>query len=129
MIILDTHVWLWWTHESSKLSHKATSAIENASIIGIPAISCWEIAMLVSKKRITLNTDVQIWINLALQRDKVKLLPLSPEIAVLSTQLSDNFHGDPADRLIVATSIITKSPLLTKDAKIQASGLVTTIWE
>lgn len=73
-------------------------AIQDADSLGIPAISCWEIAMLVEKGRLKLSMDVQIWIDLALRSPKILLLPLTPEIAVLSTRLPGSFHGDPADR-------------------------------
>ena len=98
------------------------------SIIGIPAISCWEIAMLVSKNRIGLSMDVQILIDLAFQHPKTQLLPLSPEIAVLSTRLPGDFHGDPADRLIVASCLVHKTPLISKDEKIQKWGYLPIIW-
>ncbi|HOI92560.1 MAG TPA: type II toxin-antitoxin system VapC family toxin [Candidatus Rifleibacterium sp.] len=128
MIILDTHAWIWWTTDSSNLSEKASKAIKNASRIGIPAICCWEIAMLAAKKRIGLSMDVQVWIDLALQKNKVQIVPLSPEIAVLSSRLPGEFHGDPADRLIVATSLALKAPLVSKDCKISSCGFVRTIW-
>jgi PIN domain nuclease of toxin-antitoxin system len=112
MIILDTHAWIWWLTESSSLSSKATDAINNTDLIGIASISCWELAMLVSKNRIKLSMDVQIWIDLALQHPKIQLLPLTSEIAVLSTRLPGAFHGDPADRLIVASSLVYKAPLI-----------------
>ncbi len=128
MIILDTHAWIWWTSESPNLSEKAADAIKNASQIGIPAICCWELAMLESKKRIGLNIDVQVWIDLALQKEKVQLIPLSPEIAVLSTRLPEEFHGDPADRIIVASSLVNKAPLVSKDTKISSCNFVRTIW-
>jgi len=85
-------------NESNKLSVNALEAINSADLIGIPAISCWEIAMLVEKSRIGLSMDVQIWLDLALQHQNVQLLPLTPEIAVLSTRLPRGFHGDPSDR-------------------------------
>lgn len=69
-----------------------------SSIIGIPAISCWELAMLVAKNKIGLSMDVQIWMSLAFQHPKAQLLTLSPEIAVLSTRLPGEFPGDPADK-------------------------------
>lgn len=84
--------------------------------------------MLVAKERIGFSIDVQIWIELALQRPHTDLLPITPEIAVLSTRLSDNFHGDPADRLIVATTLTYKSRLVSKDRKIVNSDLVTVVW-
>ena len=129
MIILDTHAWIWWTTDSSNLSEKASKAIKNASRIGIPAICCWEIAMLAAKKRIGLSMDVQVWIDLALQKNRVQIVPLSPEIAVLSSRLPGEFHGDPADRLIVATSLALKAPLVSKDCKISSCGFVRTIWD
>ena len=128
MIILDTHAWIWWTNESTNLSTTAMDAIDESNIIGIAAISCWEVAMLVSKGRIGFSMDVQIWIDLALQRPKVKLLPLTPEIAVLSTRLPGQFHGDPADRLIAASSLVHKAPLVSKDEKIQQWAYMNVIW-
>ncbi|AFY47762.1 hypothetical protein Nos7524_1903 [Nostoc sp. PCC 7524] len=128
MIILDTHAWIWWVTESPKLSLQATEAINKADIVGITAISCWELAMLVSKNRIGLSMDVQIWIDLALQHPKIQLLALTPEIAVLSTRLPGNFHGDPADRLIVASSLVHKARLISKDEKIQQWGYIEVIW-
>ena len=128
MIILDTHAWLWWMNESTKLSFKAKEAIQEATLIGIPAICCWEIAMLVDKSRIGLSMGVEVWFELALKHPKVNLLPLTPAIATLSTQLPENFHGDPADRLIVATSLIHRAPLVSKDQKIQNSDSVKVIW-
>jgi PIN domain nuclease of toxin-antitoxin system len=115
MIILDTHFWFWWLLESPKLSTQSAEAIAINTEIGISAIRCWELAMLLSKNRIMLSMDVQIWLNLALQHPKVILLPLSPEIAVLSTRLPGEFHGDPADRLIVASSLVHKVSLVSKD--------------
>ncbi|MEB3192970.1 MAG: type II toxin-antitoxin system VapC family toxin [Snowella sp.] len=128
MIILDTHVWFWWLTESPKLSIKAAEVIAVNTEIGVSAISCWELAMLVSKDRITLSMDVQVWLDLAFQHPKAKLLPLSPEIAVVSTRLPGSFHGDPADRLIVASSLVHKVPLISKDEKIQKWGYISTIW-
>ncbi|MCW9680019.1 type II toxin-antitoxin system VapC family toxin [Dolichospermum planctonicum UHCC 0167] len=128
MIILDTHAWIWWITESKNLSVQATEAINKADIIGIAAISCWELAMLVAKNRIGLSMDVQIWINLALQHPKIQLLALTPEIAVLSTRLPGNFHGDPADRLIVASSLVHKAQLISKDDKIKQWGYLQVIW-
>ncbi|NER93143.1 MAG: type II toxin-antitoxin system VapC family toxin [Symploca sp. SIO1B1] len=128
MIILDTHAWIWWSNESTKLAPHAKKIIQEANLVGVTAISCWELAMLVAKGRLELSMDVQIWIDLALQRPKVILLPLTPEIAVLSTRLPGNFHGDPADRLIVASSLVHQAALVSKDAEIQQWGYLQVIW-
>jgi PIN domain nuclease of toxin-antitoxin system len=128
MIILDTHAWIWWLTESPNLAAKAAEKIRDAESVGIPVIACWELAMLVSKNRICLSMDVQIWIDLALQHPKIQLLPLTPEIAVIATRLPGDFHGDPADRLIVASCLVHKSVLISKDSKIQRWGYVKVIW-
>ena len=129
MIILDTHAWIWWTNESKPLPKATRLLIEQSERIGIPAICCWEVAMLVAKERIGLNMDVEVWIDLALQRPSVELLPLTPEIAVLSTRLPGAFHGDPADRLIVANSLAHNAPLITRDEKITDWGFVPVVWK
>jgi PIN domain nuclease of toxin-antitoxin system len=129
MIILDTHAWIWWANESGQLPEAARRFIDQADRIGVPAICCWELAMLVVKERIGLNMDVEVWIDLALQRPGVELLPLTPEIAVLSTRLPGEFHGDPADRLIVASSLARNAPLVTRDEKITDWGFVSVHWK
>ena len=128
MIILDTHAWLWWNNESSNLSNSARTAIDLTNAIGISTMSCWEVAMLAGKSRIELSMDVEAWINLALEHPKVRLLPLTPQIAVLSTRLPGDFHGDPADRLIVATALNHQVPLISRDRKIQEWGYLQVIW-
>ena len=78
MIVLDTHAWIWWVNESVSLPRGTRDRIDGAERIAVPAICCWELAMLVAKQRIGLNMDVEVWIVLALQRPGVELLPLSP---------------------------------------------------
>lgn len=121
MIILDTHVWIWWVDGNSQLpaNYAALIQSEAASGIGISAISCWKVAKLVELGRLQLMIPVDQWISQALQ-SPVQLLPLSPEIAVGSTQLPSPFHRDPADQIIVATARLYDCPLLTLDRLIRA---------
>lgn len=128
MIILDTHAWLWWVNESDKLAPHAQDVIQGVEQIGVCAISCWEVAMLVAKGRLGLSVDVDVWIELALQRRKVTLLPLTPKIAVLATRLPGGFHGDPADRLIVVSCLVNQAALISKDQKIQDWSYLEVIW-
>jgi len=128
MIILDTHSWIWYVTESSKLSMKAVYAIKEAEICGVSAISCWEIAMLVEQGRIALTLPIEKWIKLALNYEKIDLVPLTPEISIKSVKKDLINHNDPADRIIAATSIITNSPLITKDEKLRINLLLNTIW-
>lgn len=121
MILLDTHVWVFWVDGGTRLSPKHLAFIQAEALngLGISAISCWEVAKLVEKGRLTLQCPVRQWLAQAVQRP-VQLLPLSPEIAAGSTQLPGVFHNDPADQIIVATARAYNCPLVTMDGKILA---------
>lgn len=82
------------------------------------AISCWEVAKLVEYGRLTLSCPIAEWFDQALAYPGIQLLPLTPRIAVESTQLPGTFHRDPADQIIVATARVYDCPLLTTDDKI-----------
>ena len=128
MIILDTHIWIWWVHGDRKLSQTAATAIESheSLTIGISVMSCWEIAKLVEYNRLTLPCEISEWFEKALSYPSVKLLDLTPQIAVMSTKLG-NFHRDPADQIITATAKIYDCPLVTMDTKILGYADVLTI--
>lgn len=122
MIILDTHIWIWWVLGDARLVPRFYDYIrarENGGL-GICSISCWEIAKLVEGGRITLPLPVGEWMTKALSYPGIRLLDLSPEVAVESTQLPGVFHRDPADQIIVATARIFALPLVTMDTKIRA---------
>ncbi|MCA1631479.1 MAG: type II toxin-antitoxin system VapC family toxin [Acidobacteria bacterium] len=120
MIVLDTHVWVWWVHGDARLPERQIKLLEEneAHGLGVSVISCWEIAKLVEYKRLILPCPVDEWFDQALAYPGVRLLDLTPRIAVESTQLPDAFHSDPADQLIVATARVYDSALLTADSKI-----------
>jgi PIN domain nuclease of toxin-antitoxin system len=110
--VFDTHVWLWSAAgdpRAEKISDYSGTAI-------VPAISQWEISMLVMKGRLELQPDEATWFSENLE-PPISLAPLTPEICMTSCRLPD-FHGDPADRIIVATAITLGIPLITSDEKI-----------
>jgi PIN domain nuclease of toxin-antitoxin system len=127
VIVLDTHVWIWLASDPERLSEPARRAIKRSKGMGIAAISCWELAMLAVRRRIELDRDPLAWIEDSLEASEIELLPLTPAIAVASAQLAD-FHGDPADRLIVATALTSGASLVTKDDRIASSGQIDVIW-
>jgi PIN domain nuclease of toxin-antitoxin system len=124
LLVLDTHIWIWAVNkESDKLSSQAIDAIEKADReqrLAVSAISVWEVGMLNAKGRITCNPDCLTWIDHALSFPRLTLIPLTPKIAVLSSYLPGDIHGDPADRIIVATCLENGAILLTKDQKLLA---------
>lgn len=128
MIVLDTHAWAWWTAVSAKLSATAKKHIEEASRIGVSAISAWEVAMLVARGRLRFDRDVLDWIDEALAQPRVVLLALSPEIAVRSTRLGHEAPADPADQILVATALAHRAPLVTRDRHLRRYPGLETIW-
>lgn len=128
MIALDTHIWFYFVNNGpEELSTEAQKAISDNEVLGVSVISCWEIAMLVAKERLRLSIDVQDWITRALKYKGIKLLELTPEIAVLATRLPGEFHKDPADRIIVASCLKLGVALLTLDRNIKQWGHLQTI--
>nr|WP_274703653.1 type II toxin-antitoxin system VapC family toxin [Chloroflexus aurantiacus] len=129
VIVLDTHIWIWWVHDPSQLTQAQIEAITNneTELIGISAISCWEVAKLVEYKRLELPLPLEEWFEQALSYPGMQLLALTPEIAIESTRLPTPFHRDPADQIIVATARIYGCPLVTSDEKILQYPHVVTI--
>lgn len=131
MIVLDTHIWLWWLSNPEKLSVKAAQAI-NKEVIGgevaISSISTWEIAMLIDKGRLKLSMDVSDWMRKTGALPFIKFFPVDNTIALRSVVLPGEFHPDPADRIIVSTAMTLGAPLITKDDKILNYSYIKTIW-
>ena len=119
MILIDTHIWIWWESDSVRLRSSYRDLLSRADReFAVSIISCWEIAKLVQYGRLELDRPVAEWIAAALSRPGLQLLPLTPSIVVDSTQLPEPFHRDPADQIIVATARVHGISLLTEDSRI-----------
>jgi PIN domain nuclease of toxin-antitoxin system len=108
-LILDTHVWVWAAEGlTANLGAEAIRGIEEAarvSALAVSAISVWELAMLVKRRRLTLASAVSTWIEASLRPPGARIIPVGAAIALDSTQLPDfDHHRDPADRIIIATA-------------------------
>lgn len=119
MIVLDTHIWIWWVNDSPRLTEQHKKWIQDYQTqgLGVSIISCWEVAKLVEKNRLVLSIPVEKWLQTALAYPGVQLLNLTVPIVVQSTQLT-GFHNDPADQIIVTTAKVYDCLLLTADGKI-----------
>ena len=129
MIVLDTHIWVWWVHGDERLTRTQAEVIEanETDVIGVSAISCWEIAKLVEHGRLELPCSLEEWFEDGLSYPGIRLLELTPEIAIESTQLPGEFHRDPADQMIVATARVYGCPLVTSDGRLLEYPHVETI--
>ena len=129
MIVVDTHIWVWWTAGSDRLSSSQLEVLRRGEQdgIGVSAISCWEIAKLVALGRLHLDRPVDEWLQQALDYQGVRLLELTPKIAAVSASLPGTIHRDPADQMIVATAMVHQCPLVTSDARLIAYEHIETI--
>lgn len=132
MILLDTHVWLWWISDPERLPERALTAINKAKSeksIVISTISTWEIALLVEKGRLELSIDVRDWVRKTEGLPFVRFASIDNTIFLRSVSLPGAFHADQADRIITATAITMGIPLITKDEKIRNYPHSHTIWD
>ncbi len=128
MIVLDTHVLLWWRDGSPKLSKPARRAIDSADRIGIPTVCCLELATLERRGRIALDRGAAFWTRRALAVERVEELPLTAEIAVAAGLLPDTFPGDPVDRAVYATAAALGCRLVTSDRRIRSHDAARVLW-
>ncbi len=122
MIILDTHIWIWWNQDAPKLTSFQKEIIDSSRTdgIGISTISLLEISRLVNRGRLVLPKPLKEWFSIALAEEGIILIPITPAIAIESYSLPGEFHKDPADRIIVATARIYDCSLVTNDGNILA---------
>jgi PIN domain nuclease of toxin-antitoxin system len=124
-LLLDTHIWIWLILGDNKLNPAFRQNIERykeKERLFISAISVWELGMLVERKRIELEMDCLDWVEQALASSAIHLIPLTSRIAIQSTRLPQNPHGDPADRILIATAHEQHAILVTHDQKILDYG-------
>ena len=124
-VLLDTHALVWLVVGDARRRLAVRRRIEAAAQeqqLWVSAITPWEIGMLVAKGRLVLDRDVMEWLRAALALPGIRVAPLEPALAVVSTRLPGELHGDPADRLIVATARHLGATLVTADTALLAYG-------
>lgn len=124
MILLDTHIWIWWLSDpkDGRLSKQEIELLEEHAERGdvaISAISLWEVYMLQQKNRVTFSIPLDQWLHHATQQDVTKVLPIDVRVISALAELPSSFHGDSADRLIAATSKAHGITLITHDKKLR----------
>ena len=108
MIVLDTHIWIWWVHGDERLTQRQMEIIQ-------------------AHEDDEIGVSAEDWFDLALSYPGIRLIELTPAIAIESTRLPGEFHRDPADQIIVATARIHGCPLVTSDSRILEYSRVETV--
>ena len=119
MILLDTHALVWLDQGDHRLGEKSLGALDVALQSNehfVSAISFWEVAMLVEKNRLEMQIEVDVWRQSLIDKG-LQEVALTGNTAVRSALLT-GFHGDPADRMIIASAINLGASLCTADEKI-----------
>lgn len=123
-LLLDTHVWLWLLDATpGALAAPVQRALEHAVLqrrVFVSDFSFWEVAMLAAKGRLALAGGVDAWLERAATAPGLSIVPVSRPILVRSTQLAGEPHGDPADRILLASAQSLGAALLTCDRGIIA---------
>jgi PIN domain nuclease of toxin-antitoxin system len=132
VIVLDTHALIWWADAGSKLSKKARQAATVESRrqgLVASAISVFEIITLERRGRLAFKVPADEWLIHLRKLPELRIHPITDEIAERAGALGDGvFPGDPADRLIAATSLVLGAPLITHDTKLRAVPSLSTVW-
>jgi len=131
LIVLDTHVLIWWLTGGTSLSRAAKLAVAKAAKenqVAASAISVLEIVTAVRRGRLEFSSPVEQWLTDVRRLPELRFEPVSAEIAQLAGSFGEDMHGDPADRIIAATAVILNAALITADGKLRASRAVKTIW-
>jgi PIN domain nuclease of toxin-antitoxin system len=129
VILLDTCAVIWDALEPNQLTPKAKNAIERyQNELIVCDISIWEIAMLIRKGHLVVESTTSGFIRLLLEARNFQVQEITAEIAELSVNFGPEISNDPADRLIAATSILRNAPVVSADQNLRKATLVETIW-
>lgn len=130
MILVDTHVVVWLTMEPEQLSKHAAAMIGTARLEGggvaIADVTLWELAMLITRGRIKPPHSLSTFLRRV--EETFLVFPITSATVEASMQFSKRYPNDPTDRLIGATALVHRMPLVTKDDRIRASKEVECIW-
>lgn len=127
-LLLDTHVWIWSQEHVTKLGTETLSALtKRETSLYVSPVSTLEIARLVADGRIIMTGSVRSWIEDTIESLQCMTVDVSHRIAAAAYDLQEDFHKDPADRLLVATARIHDLTLLTADERILAYRHVETL--
>lgn len=127
MIVIDTHVWVWWVNDDRKLKPAVRSLLDAETDVRVSAISMVEIVTAVSVNRLNLNQPLHTWLAISDSIETIQIEPITDTLCLEFLNLPGDFHRDPGDRLIVALARQLDAVLVTADHRILKYDAVRTI--
>ncbi|MEO7908985.1 MAG: type II toxin-antitoxin system VapC family toxin [Roseiflexaceae bacterium] len=125
--LLDTHTFLWWVHNDSRLSQRVREIISDSSnTLYLSAVSGWEIAIKAQLGKLQFSSSLDRFIAEQIALNGIDTLPITLRHGLHVATLPPH-HRDPFDRLLVAQCQLEQLPMLTADAQILKYALQT-IW-
>lgn len=124
--LLDTNAWLRLFNAPFKLNKSVRELLNNEPVLGLSPFSVIEVAQKQSQKQL-IKLPLQKWLEISMPPGRIRLQAITPEIALRSYNLGAHFHGDPADRIIAATSLLNNLTLVTSDRKLLDDAQLTTL--
>ena len=119
-LLLDTHIWIWKVGAPENLKKRVAEAIQDeANELWLSPISIWELSVLVRKRRIELDDDVDAWVTRTLAETTFREAPLTNEVALEVPKIRFS-HNDPADHFIAASARVFNLTLVTADPRLMA---------
>lgn len=121
-LLLDTHVWIWWLENDWARAYPGTLDLlmraERTGDLRVSDISYWEVAVKAAKGKLRLSMDAAVWLDRAATAPGFRSCPLTRDVLLYSARLVGSVHGDPADRMLIATAQLLGVPLVTADKAI-----------
>ena len=120
--LLDTCALVWLANGNGRMPVRVRKELSEADELYVSSVSAWEISRKLQKGTLVLDGDMRtVWTNLV-ESYRLKVLPVTPEIAIVSTELPD-IHKDPADRFIIAAAKVGKLKVVTSDGRFPGYGI------
>ncbi len=116
-LILDTHIWVWWVKHDRQLSPSIVrKLVESRAELAISSASVYEAALQIRRGRVEIDLSLDEWLHAATVEAGIKILPVNTEIAARAAVLPLH-HGDPLDRIIIATAVHYDAMLVSVDGQ------------
>ncbi|MFZ4657018.1 MAG: type II toxin-antitoxin system VapC family toxin [Caldilineaceae bacterium] len=114
-LLLDTHTFLWFVNDDTRLSSSAAALLESENDVLVSLVSLWEIAIKYSLGKLALPAPYEEFVAQQILANEIDVLPIQIAHLTAVSQLPFH-HNDPFDRLLIAQSIVEGVPIISIDS-------------